>query len=229
MKRVDAGWRSGARLAVAVLGFALITGAAVAEPRNLGALKREIRAYVESGDYEREVARVATRARDWIEERAALDARGVAGRQKLAVVMDLDETLLSSWPSMLAADFGYVPAVWEQWLDRGEAPAIEPVREVYRAARQAGVAVFFLTGRTERDRPGTEKNLRAIDCADYEALICRGPESKGSNVDYKTAERKRLVDQGYVIVANIGDQESDLAGGFAERTFKLPNPFYLTE
>jgi hypothetical protein len=26
---------------------------------------------------------------------------------------------------------------------------------------------------------------------------------------------------------NIGDQMSDLDGGFAERTYKLPNPFYF--
>jgi hypothetical protein len=27
-------------------------------------------------------------------------------------------------------------------------------------------------------------------------------------------------------VLNMGDQLSDLEGGYAERTFKLPNPFY---
>jgi len=32
-----------------------------------------------------------------------------------------------------------------------------------------------------------------------------------------------------MIIANIGDQESDLAGGFAEKTFKLPNPFYISK
>ena len=42
-----------------------------------------------------------------------------------------------------------------------------------------------------------------------------------------TPERKKLVDQGYTIIVNIGDQMSDLDGGFAERTFKLPNPFYF--
>lgn len=220
---------AGMSFVAAAFAFALTANVSVGEPRNLDVGKREVRAYVNSGDYEREVVWVATEARDWIEERAALDARGVAGRQKLAVVMDLDETLLSNWPSMNAVDFGYVPAVWEAWVDRGESPAIEAVRDVYRAARRAGVAIIFLTGRTERDRAGTEKNLRAIACADYEALICRGPEARGTNAEYKTAERKRLVDAGYVIVANIGDQESDLAGGFAERTFKLPNPFYFTE
>ena len=229
MVRLRTGDWAGMSFVLAALVFALSASVSVAEPRNLDVLKREIRAYVKSGDYEREVARVATRARSWIEERAARDARGVAGRQKLAVVMDLDETLLSNWPSMNDADFAYVPAAWDVWVDRGEAPAIEAVREVYRAARAAGVAVFFLTGRTERDRAGTEKNLRAIDCADYEALICRAAEAKGTNADYKAAERRRLIDQGYVIVANIGDQDSDLAGGFAERIFKLPNPFYLTE
>ncbi len=216
-------------LAVVAWAFALTANVSVAEPRNLDVLKREIRAYVKSGDYEREIVRVAARARSWIEERAAVDARGVAEPRKLAVVMDLDETLLSNWPAMNDADFAYVPAAWEAWVDRGEAPAIEAVREVYRAARDAGVAVIFLTGRTERDRAGTERNLRAIDCADYEALICRAMEASGTNADYKTAERRRLVEQGYSIVANIGDQESDLAGGFAGRIFKLPNPFYFTE
>jgi len=28
------------------------------------------------------------------------------------------------------------------------------------------------------------------------------------------------------IIVNAGDQESDLAGGYAERAYKLPNPFY---
>ena len=31
---------------------------------------------------------------------------------------------------------------------------------------------------------------------------------------------------GLLIVVNMGDQDSDLAGGYAERTFKLPDPFY---
>ncbi|HUO38503.1 MAG TPA: HAD family acid phosphatase [Mycobacterium sp.] len=32
--------------------------------------------------------------------------------------------------------------------------------------------------------------------------------------------------QDYTIVANIGDQPSDLAAGHAEQTFLLPDPFY---
>ena len=29
------------------------------------------------------------------------------------------------------------------------------------------------------------------------------------------------------ILVNIGDQQSDLAGGHARRAFKLPSPFYF--
>jgi putative acid phosphatase of HAD superfamily subfamily IIIB len=31
---------------------------------------------------------------------------------------------------------------------------------------------------------------------------------------------------GYTIIANMGDQLSDLEGGFAECAFKVPNPLY---
>jgi hypothetical protein len=45
-------------------------------------------------------------------------------------------------------------------------------------------------------------------------------------VHFKAPERRKLADQGYTILFSIGDQESDLIGGYAERTFKLPNPVY---
>jgi len=48
-----------------------------------------------------------------------------------------------------------------------------------------------------------------------------------SAVEFKSPERKKLVDEGYTIIVNMGDQMSDLEGGFAERTYKLPNPFYF--
>ena len=38
-------------------------------------------------------------------------------------------------------------------------------------------------------------------------------------------QRAQIEQQGYTIIANLGDQPSDLAGGYAERTYQLPNPF----
>lgn len=193
------------------------------EPPNLYPLKTRIRGYVDTGQYQTDIAAVAARARTWIEERAA------KGGGKLTVVFDLDETLFLNWPYLSAMDFGYIHHEWDRWVREAKAPPIEPVREVYRAARRRGVDVVFLTGRRERERADTERNLRAIDCADYVALISKPDDERGTTGAFKTAARSKLVSEGRTIIANIGDQESDLAGGFSERTFKLPNPFYLTE
>jgi predicted secreted acid phosphatase len=45
-------------------------------------------------------------------------------------------------------------------------------------------------------------------------------------IQYKSGTRAYIESQGYDIVANFGDQFSDLQGGFANRTFKMPNPNY---
>ena len=197
------------------------SGPAAREPRNLQLAKEEVRAYVARGDYARDVAAVAEKARAWLEERAA------RGGGRLAVVFDVDETLLSNLPSMEELDFGYVPAEWRRWVEEARAPALEPVRSLFRRARELGMETLVITGRREGEREATARNLRAAGCSDYAALVCRPEGERGPVADYKAAARARLAAEGRVIVANIGDQESDLAGGYAERTFKLPGPFYL--
>ena len=46
-------------------------------------------------------------------------------------------------------------------------------------------------------------------------------------IQYKSGTRAYIESLGYEIVANFGDQFSDLKGGFADRTFKMPNPNYF--
>jgi len=203
------------------LGLAGCAAGPRGEPANLDPHKRQVRAYVESGEYARTVSAVAAQARAWIEQRAA------RGGAQLTAVFDLDETLLSNWPLLQRQDFGYVPSEWIRWVEESRAPAIEPVREVFLAARRAGVEVVLITGRRERDRAATERNLRAIGCGDYAVLLCLPDEAKEATGAFKTAMRARLASEGRVIIANLGDQESDFEGGHAERAFKLPNPFYL--
>ena len=45
-------------------------------------------------------------------------------------------------------------------------------------------------------------------------------------IQYKSGTRAYIESQGYDIVANFGDQFSDLENGFADQTFKMPNPNY---
>jgi len=130
---------------------------------------------------------------------------------------------------MREMDFGYVPALWDQWVAEGNAPAITAVGKIYRTARQSNVTVFFISGRKVSDRPGTEKNLAAVGMSDYQQLLCKPNGSILDTRSFKTQMRQNLEAEGWTLIANVGDQDSDLSGGAAERTFKLPNPFYLIQ
>lgn len=192
------------------------------EPGNLSALKAELREYHRSGAYLADIAAVCREAEAWIQRRAADGGR-------LAVVVDLDETLWSNWPYFEAQDFGYVPEAWARWVQEARAPALAPVAELVRTLPARGVTVVFLTARGERERAATLRNLRALNLAEVARLICQPDEDRRGNASYKAAARAELRAEGWTLIANLGDQESDLAGGGAERTFKLPNPFYRTD
>jgi len=45
-------------------------------------------------------------------------------------------------------------------------------------------------------------------------------------IQYKSGTRAYIESQGYDIVADIGDQFSDLEGNYADKVFKMPNPNY---
>ena len=105
---------------------------------------------------------------------------------------------------------------------------IAPALALFNAAKAKGVAIFFITGRYENARAATEANLRTAGYDGWNELIMRPDGLRTpSAADYKAPQRGKIQSQGFTIIANIGDQLSDLAGGFADRTFKVPNPFYL--
>jgi hypothetical protein len=65
---------------------------------------------------------------------------------------------------------------------------------------------------------------------DYLKTACAVEISTGAScttIHYKSATRAHIESLGYDIVADFGDQYSDLTGGFANRTFKMPNPSYF--
>jgi HAD superfamily, subfamily IIIB (Acid phosphatase) len=84
---------------------------------------------------------------------------------------------------------------------------------------------------TDPDGAGPEDGLYTKPApADYPAYLtaaCAGdPGGSCTTIHYKSATRKHIESLGYDIVANLGDQYSDLKGGAADRDFKLPNPNY---
>jgi acid phosphatase len=196
---------------------------------NLDDLKRELKRYqactCECGCYAKDLDRQADRAITFLRWRAG--HREPA--EKLALVLDIDETTLSNWEQMVKAGFAYDKTANDQWTESARAPAIPGTLRVYQEAQRLGVSVFFLTGRPEAQRAATEQNLKSQGFQNWTQLILRSPaEASATAVAYKSAERGTIVAQGYKIVLNIGDQWSDLKGTpEAEFSVKYPDPFYF--
>jgi predicted secreted acid phosphatase len=201
-------------------------------PANLGLLKAQLRAYHECC-YAHDIEKVASEAKAYVEQRAP-------AAPKPALVLDIDETSLSNWRQIIQNDFGFIAGgacdltpntacgalAWELGA-KGE--VIQPTLDLVNAAKAKNVAVFFITGRRDEpvERAATVENLSRAGYSGWTELVMKQPSDKGTAETYKSAVRARIASQGYTIIANMGDQESDLAGGYSEKVFKLPNPFYF--
>lgn len=216
--------------ASAVFVAALMPSARAQPPANVGDAMMAASAYHDSGDYVRDFDTVIAQARNWIDERAP------KVRQP-AIVLDIDETTLSNWDEIRANGFGYIPGgpcdvlpkgpcgagAWEK---SARAPGFASTRALIEDAQARHVAVFFVTGRHEDERDATQDNLHRAGITNWAGLYLRPMTSHGYAALYKAPVRERIERKGYTIVASLGDQPSDLAGGHAEKGFLLPNPFY---
>jgi acid phosphatase len=160
----------------------------------------------------------------YLEKRAARSMPG----EKLAIVLDIDETSLSNWDIELKDNFTYNSQHWLDWYQEKKAPAIPGTLRLAQAAEAKKIAVFFITGRDDSQTAITSEDLKAAGYRDWAHLYLRGEDTKGQSVaQYKSGDRKKIADQGYTIILNVGDQMSDLNGDpQAELSVKLPNPFY---
>lgn len=200
-----------------------------AEPQNIGSLRAELRDYYDTGAYDKEVAAIAEQAGAYIDARAKTNAK-MAKPAKLAIVLDIDDTTLSNYQDIEHRDFCDNSKLIKAGIRRANAPAIASMLKLYQNTRQEKVAVFFVTGRGPDLQKSTEKNLKAVGYTTWHGIFFRPPQDKNQSVvPYKTQVRSTIEGQGYTIIASIGDQSSDLAGGYAEKTFKLPNPFYYLQ
>jgi acid phosphatase len=191
--------------------------------------QRQVEEYIRSGRYDADFGRVVDSARAWLDTRAPTATRP-------AIVLDIDETSLSNWTAYRLNGWGRVvngpcdlekgPCGLRAWQGLGRSPALAPTLALARHARDLGVAVFFISGRPAALREATVRNLREQGYEPTGVVVYPEGASFTSAVDFKAPERRRLSEEGYTIILSMGDQDSDLQVGYAERTFKLPNPVY---
>ncbi len=195
--------RVGTTVAAATLfGFGAVGGAQATETAGRPAAQAPAAAAaVDYGTWQRDVLKVTDEVRPYLEKRIAEGAG-----QKLASVLDIDNTSLET-------HFHPFPPT----------PAVKPVLEIAKQAKERGVAVFFVTARPDLIELVTKANLTSVGYP-VDGLYQRTfGDLFGSPAEFKAAKRAEIEGRGYVIIANIGNNGTDFAGGHAERGFKLPD------
>ncbi|MFG3025119.1 HAD family acid phosphatase [Streptomyces sp. NPDC048254] len=157
---------------------------------------------VDYATWQQDCQSVMDQALPYLKQRIAAAKPG----ERQAIVFDIDNTTLET-------DYGF----------SFPQPANKPVLNVARYAQEHGVSLFFVTARPGIIYLPTEYNLEH-DGYDVSGLYVRGLFDLFKDVAaYKTAQRVDIENSGYTIIANIGNSATDLSGGHAEKTYKLPD------
>jgi predicted secreted acid phosphatase len=199
--------RIGVVSAVVALGISgTVTVAQTASAAPAGTAVRVAAAQAADIDYatwQADVKAVIDQAVPYVEQRTAN-----TGGQRLAIVFDIDNTTLETY--------------FHPWYEL-PTPAVRPSLELAKYAKSRGVSVFFITARPGIIESETNWNLTTVGYP-VDGLYVRDlPDLFGEVSAYKTGKRAEIEAQGYTIIANVGNNDSDLVGGHAERTFKLPD------
>jgi hypothetical protein len=181
--------------------------------------------------YANEMAGIESKAENF------LAARNKHHSATKAIVLDVDDTTLNTYSYEIYSSFVYNPTTNAAFVTAEVFPAVFGMPDLVADAQADGYTVFFLTGRPETQRTATADNLQNVGYPTVPAgqmflkdqalpwLTSCTPTC--TTQQYKTLTRQHIESMGYDIVANFGDQFSDLNGGFADRTYKIPNPMYF--
>ncbi|NGO67662.1 HAD family acid phosphatase [Streptomyces boncukensis] len=213
---------------------------------NLDQVKEKIEAYygdTETADgehhasphssYARQVRHIAAGARRHL-QRDLAKHHG----EKPAIVLDVDDTTLLTYNFERRIGYHFTPEAQDDYLRTTDMKPVFGMTRLVNWAHRKGVTVFFLTGRKEYQRDWSVRNLKSagyavpVDKAHFYLKDDKNPPpylecgTDCGTVEYKSGTRAHIERQGYDILANFGDQYSDLKGGHADRRVKMPNPMY---
>jgi acid phosphatase len=191
-------------------------------PVNLQLAKKDVMSYYESNKYSNDLKKIISNAEDEINK--------LELKTNSAVVFDVDETSLSNYESLKKIYFGYDPIKWDNWINEAKAPAIPEVKQFYDFLIMKKVKVIFLSSRKGSQYDVTYRNLKQAGYLEFDTLILKSnSDSNPTSLAFKSRQRELLTQKGYDIIADIGDQESDLEGSDHGIQIKLPNYLYIIE
>ncbi len=183
--------------------------------------------------YIKDIRGIMEQAKAYLEHYLAEHKNHIAS-EKPAIVLDIDDTSVSNYFSILKDNFRNTDDLVELRYRAAKQVVIDPVLRFSQKAVDQGVSLFFITARKPQDKEIKENiysyTLQTLEQTGYknwtELFIPEEKDMELSSAQFKINRRKNITDKGYKIIVNIGDQLSDLEGGYSERTYKLPNYLY---
>jgi hypothetical protein len=185
-----------------------------------------------TGAYAKQMHRIEAGAEQYLARRSHN-----ASKQKKAIVLDVDDTSLNTYNYEIYSNFVFDPTTNADFVNAAAFPAVFGMPQLAREAKAEGYTIFFITGRPTSQTAGTVTNLDDVgypkvpadqmflkDLSDPWLSSC-APNC--TTTQYKSLTRGHIQSLGFRIIANFGDQFSDLRGGFSVRRFKIPNPMYF--
>lgn len=171
-----------------------------------------------SKEFNAQIVETAAQAKEYLQKNLCKNA---------AIVSDIDETILTN--KGYYKKYGlFDPKKEADWFNSLSSEPIWPVVKLLKWAHENNVKIFLITGRSEKFRDVTVKNLQKFNIP-FDGLYMKSESyNKPSVVNYKAGIRKKLSEEGHKVILTIGDQDSDLKGGYG-KGFKLPNLFYIIQ
>lgn len=188
-------------------------------PANLSVAKCKVENYYECGKYNKQINKIV--------DKAIKHFAKVACPSEKTVIFDIDDTALSTFAVVKSIKYGYVDKITDRSELCANLPGIPATRRLYNFILDRGFHTVFLTGRAQDKYEATKWNLEKQGFTNFEAIIMREPHEIGVSAQkYKWERRRQLTQEGRIIAGTVGDQWSDLCGGYAGYQVKLPNLMY---
>ncbi|BDU51386.1 5'-nucleotidase, lipoprotein e(P4) family [Haliovirga abyssi] len=146
------------------------------------------------------------------------------GGKKLAVVVDLDETMIdnsayAAWRILKGK--GFSSSTWDEWVNSKDAKATSGAVEFSKFVNSHGGEMFYISNRSENELKDTMKNLKKLHFSkvNKDHILLKEKSSD------KTKRRTEVIDNGYDIVMYVGDQLTDFSNEIYGRSNDYRNSF----
>ncbi|API87469.1 HAD family acid phosphatase [Francisella uliginis] len=186
--------------------------------------KQNIISFYESDAHSNQVREILEQAKKVIGSQKSL--------QSYAVVLDIDETSLNHYKSLKEVGFPQEEnhSIWDELIAKIDVEPIKPTLDFYRYCIEKGIKIFFISARFATYLDATKQALQNAGYIGFEEVFVFPEDiSTYSSENFKNfkAERRAYIESlGYRVLVSIGDQSSDLKGGYTLNTFQLPNYLY---